>query len=215
MFSCAGTRTLRGRTRVCSIFVSHQPLPSRRPSPGLVYSSGEQLHQRLFSLRAVLSGPSAIYRMHRCVGAVTGEQQLCGMYSYRYHSPLRFIRRRNKGDDSSCLISISLQKIQSKDHHCRASLIKHQCSICWDTLQGIFGFRDQPSTGDRCQFSNSQGEKDNGILTRLCFVFLASRAQKRHRHAIIYFKESLELNPFLWEAFENLCELGMEVSRWL
>ncbi|KAG0330443.1 hypothetical protein BG000_011708 [Podila horticola] len=36
----------------------------------------------------------------------------------------------------------------------------------------------------------------------------SNRAQKRHRHAIRHFKESLELNPFLWEAFENLCELG-------
>ncbi|KAG0095146.1 anaphase-promoting complex subunit cdc27 [Podila epicladia] len=36
----------------------------------------------------------------------------------------------------------------------------------------------------------------------------SNRAQKRHRHAIRRFKESLELNPFLWEAFENLCELG-------
>ncbi|KAF9960628.1 anaphase-promoting complex subunit cdc27 [Mortierella alpina] len=33
-------------------------------------------------------------------------------------------------------------------------------------------------------------------------------AQKRHQLAIKYFKEALELNPFLWEAFENLCELG-------
>ncbi|KAF9286016.1 anaphase-promoting complex subunit cdc27 [Mortierella alpina] len=33
-------------------------------------------------------------------------------------------------------------------------------------------------------------------------------AQKRHQLAIKYFKEALEINPFLWEGFENLCELG-------
>ncbi|KAG0363275.1 anaphase-promoting complex subunit cdc27 [Gamsiella multidivaricata] len=33
-------------------------------------------------------------------------------------------------------------------------------------------------------------------------------AQKRPKLAIKYFKEVLELNPFSWEAFENLCELG-------
>jgi hypothetical protein len=53
------------------------------------------------------------------------------------------------------------------------------------------------------------------ILTRLLFLLrvLAIRAQKRHRHAIKHFKESLELNPFLWEAFENLCELGKELCK--
>ncbi|KAI1320373.1 anaphase-promoting complex subunit cdc27 [Mortierella claussenii] len=34
------------------------------------------------------------------------------------------------------------------------------------------------------------------------------RAQQRHKLAISYFKQALELNPFLWEAYECLCELG-------
>ncbi|KAF9942204.1 anaphase-promoting complex subunit cdc27 [Modicella reniformis] len=36
-----------------------------------------------------------------------------------------------------------------------------------------------------------------------------ARAQQRHKLAVKYYKEALELNPFLWEAFENLCELGI------
>lgn len=34
------------------------------------------------------------------------------------------------------------------------------------------------------------------------------RAQQRHKLAIKYFTQALEANPFLWEALENLSELG-------
>ncbi|KAF9583887.1 anaphase-promoting complex subunit cdc27 [Lunasporangiospora selenospora] len=37
-----------------------------------------------------------------------------------------------------------------------------------------------------------------------------NRAQHKHKIAIRYFNEALELNPFLWEAYENLCELGIQ-----
>lgn len=83
MFSCACARTLGGGARVCSVFVGHQSLPPWRPGPGLVDSPGEQLHQRLLSLCAMLSGPEAVYRMHRRTGAAIGEHQLCGMHSNR------------------------------------------------------------------------------------------------------------------------------------
>ncbi|KAF9980183.1 anaphase-promoting complex subunit cdc27 [Mortierella antarctica] len=50
------------------------------------------------------------------------------------------------------------------------------------------------------------GEPDRASILNL--LGHAARAQKRHQLAIKYFKEALEINPFLWEGFENLCELG-------
>ncbi|CAO3573303.1 unnamed protein product [Mortierella alpina] len=54
--------------------------------------------------------------------------------------------------------------------------------------------------------SSWNGEPDRASILNL--LGHTARAQKRHQLAIKYFKEALELNPFLWEAFENLCELG-------
>lgn len=45
-----------------------------------------------------------------------------------------------------------------------------------------------------------------------CFVFklLAIIASKTHRieHTAEMYKKSLKLNPFLWDSFEQLCNLG-------
>ncbi|KAF9958471.1 anaphase-promoting complex subunit cdc27 [Mortierella alpina] len=65
---------------------------------------------------------------------------------------------------------------------CSATDVLTNRSTCWN---------DEP---DRASILNLLGH--------------AARAQKRHQLAIRYFKEALEINPFLWEGFENLCELG-------
>ena len=48
--------------------------------------------------------------------------------------------------------------------------------------------------------------------TPTCFCYYGCqchiRAQQRHKLAIKYFTQALEANPFLWEALENLSELG-------
>ncbi|KAF9437996.1 anaphase-promoting complex subunit cdc27 [Entomortierella beljakovae] len=50
------------------------------------------------------------------------------------------------------------------------------------------------------------GEPDRASVLNL--LGHTARAQHRHRLAKRYFQEALDLNPFLWEAFEGLCELG-------
>ncbi|KAK3825732.1 MAG: hypothetical protein J3Q66DRAFT_328462 [Benniella sp.] len=55
--------------------------------------------------------------------------------------------------------------------------------------------------------ASSIGDPDRSSV--LSLMGQTARAQQRHKLAIKYFKEALEENPFLWEAFENLCELGV------
>ncbi|KAF9023450.1 anaphase-promoting complex subunit cdc27 [Haplosporangium bisporale] len=69
------------------------------------------------------------------------------------------------------------------------------------------GYRDTQRKNENSKHGSLlSGEPDKASVLNL--LGHSARAQKRHRHAIKHFKESLELNPFLWEAFENLCELG-------
>ncbi|KAG0301857.1 anaphase-promoting complex subunit cdc27 [Dissophora globulifera] len=54
------------------------------------------------------------------------------------------------------------------------------------------------------------GEPDRASVLNL--LGHTARAQHRHKVAVKYYKEAVELNPFLWEAFENLCELGSPMN---
>ncbi|KAG0316116.1 anaphase-promoting complex subunit cdc27 [Linnemannia gamsii] len=50
------------------------------------------------------------------------------------------------------------------------------------------------------------GDPDKASVLNL--LGRTARAQQRHKLAIKYFTQALEVNPFLWEALENLSELG-------
>ncbi|KAF8982479.1 anaphase-promoting complex subunit cdc27 [Entomortierella lignicola] len=56
------------------------------------------------------------------------------------------------------------------------------------------------------RYADGNGEPDRASVLNL--MGHTARAQHRHKLAIKYFQGALELNPFLWEAFEGLCELG-------
>ncbi|KAG0229324.1 anaphase-promoting complex subunit cdc27 [Mortierella sp. GBA43] len=58
--------------------------------------------------------------------------------------------------------------------------------------------------------TSSVGNPDRSSVLNL--MGQSARAQQRLKLAIKYFNEALELNPFLWEAFENLCELGFPMD---
>ncbi|KAF9294222.1 anaphase-promoting complex subunit cdc27 [Linnemannia elongata] len=53
---------------------------------------------------------------------------------------------------------------------------------------------------------SSTGNPDKASVLNL--LGRTARAQQRHKLAIKYFTQALESNPFLWEALENLSELG-------
>ncbi|KAK3842867.1 MAG: hypothetical protein J3R72DRAFT_441879 [Linnemannia gamsii] len=53
---------------------------------------------------------------------------------------------------------------------------------------------------------SSTGDPDKASVLNL--LGRTARAQQRHKLAIKYFTQALEANPFLWEALENLSELG-------
>ncbi|KAF9910808.1 anaphase-promoting complex subunit cdc27 [Linnemannia zychae] len=53
---------------------------------------------------------------------------------------------------------------------------------------------------------SSTGDPDKASVLNL--LGRTARAQQRHKLAIKYFTQALEANPFLWEAIENLSELG-------
>lgn len=65
-----------------------------------------------------------------------------------------------------------------------------------------------------CGMGGLHGElviiKSFSIPTCFCYYGCQChiRAQQRHKLAIKYFTQALESNPFLWEALENLSELG-------
>ncbi|KAG0202639.1 anaphase-promoting complex subunit cdc27 [Mortierella sp. GBA30] len=81
---------------------------------------------------------------------------------------------------------------------------------CTGTLERLLELPSLPrcSATDITANRNScwNGEPDRAAVLNL--LGHSARAQKRHQLAIKYFKEALEINPFLWEGFENLCELG-------
>ncbi|KAF9151935.1 anaphase-promoting complex subunit cdc27 [Linnemannia schmuckeri] len=53
---------------------------------------------------------------------------------------------------------------------------------------------------------SNTGDPDKASVLNL--LGRTARAQQRHKLAIKYFTQALEANPFLWEALENLSELG-------
>ncbi|KAG0265156.1 anaphase-promoting complex subunit cdc27 [Mortierella polycephala] len=55
---------------------------------------------------------------------------------------------------------------------------------------------------------NASWDSDPDKASVLNLLGHTARVQQRHKLATKYFKEAFEINPFLWEAVENLCELG-------
>ncbi|KAG9072639.1 hypothetical protein KI688_000410 [Linnemannia hyalina] len=85
-----------------------------------------------------------------------------------------------------------------------------QPELAWASLDGCTSIRNRYLFAQCCLDLRRYAEC-NGVLEWLLQEALpacSATAQQRHKLAIKYFTQALEANPFLWEALENLSELG-------